>query len=166
MSIRHDRGFLIFDIIPPPLPATVGVETLCSLLKPSLYCQDFHSKTYPFWKPPIALQSTGVGESSRSLREEFCWDERSNCQLGKTEEISVNVIRIGHTKGGGCILVSKEQRRSLAQDFLNPKKVFVHKRPQIGPFECGRSCVTFQVSIGRGLNLINAAYGLFSKQET
>lgn len=49
--------------------------------------------------------------------------------------------------------------------FSQPKKVFVHKRPQIGPFECGRSCVTFQVSIGRGLNLINAAYGLFSKQE-
>lgn len=84
----------------PASHATVGVETLGSLLKPLLNCQDFQSKTYPSWKPPIALQSTGVGESSRSLREEFCWDERSDCQLRKTKEISVNVIRIGHTKGG------------------------------------------------------------------
>lgn len=29
------------------------------------------------------MQSTVVGESSRSLHEEFCWDERSNCQLEK-----------------------------------------------------------------------------------
>lgn len=34
------------------------------------------------------------------------------------------------------------------------------ERCQIGPFECGRSCVTFQVSVGRVVHLIHAAYGL------
>lgn len=43
----------------------------------------YQSKMDLSWKPPIALQSTGVGESGWSPREEFCWHERSNCQLRK-----------------------------------------------------------------------------------
>lgn len=159
MPIRHDSGFLIFDIIPPPLQ--LPASKLCAHCSNLRRIAKISSLKHILPENLLSHCNQPVSED-RDVRS-FVGMKGATASFEKTEEISVNVIRIVHTKGGHFGI--KRTAKKPSTGFSQPKEIFVHRRPQIGPFECGRSCVTFQVSIGRDLNLINAAYGLLSKLE-